>query len=57
MAEYSKLGFTSTQAIATVISDKTGAPFYQVYRALLYMATSAKYFELLEITLDKLKEE
>ena len=57
MAEYRQRGFMDTKAIAVVVAEKSGAPFFQVYRGLLYMATSAKYFEMLEITLDKLKEE
>lgn len=57
VARFNALGFTSYAAMAQVIHDKTGAPYYQVHRALLYMASSEKYFALMQTTLDKLLEE
>jgi hypothetical protein len=57
MAEFSARGFSSVKAIANLVHEKTGTPFFQVYRALLYMATSQKYFDLLEVTIEKIKEE
>lgn len=56
-AEFTKLGFTNYRAIAQVIHEVTGAPFFQVYRALLYITDSQVYTELMRETLNKLKTE
>jgi hypothetical protein len=57
LAKFHALGFSNMRAIAQVMADKTGSPYFANYRALLYMASSPKYFALLEETLEKLKQE
>jgi len=56
-AEFTKLGFTNYRAIAQVMHEQTGAPFHQLYRALLYMTDSKKYLELMASTIENLKQE
>ena len=56
-SEFSRLGFNNATAIARVMADKTGQPFFSCHRALLYMASSEKYFRLMEETIEKLKAE
>lgn len=57
MAQFHAKGFTSVRAIAQVMAEKTNTPFYSNHRALLYMANSQKYFDLMERTLEQLKQE
>lgn len=46
--QFRALGYRSYTDIAKQVSQATGEPYYQIYRALLYLSSSRRYLDLME---------
>lgn len=56
IATFQAMGLRSNRAIAQAMTEATNTPFYANYRAICYMADSAKYLNLMEQTIEKLQK-
>jgi hypothetical protein len=55
VAKFKTIGFKDYRAIAEVVSDTTGRPFPGNYRTLLALRKYREYTDLLEHTLETIK--